>query len=82
MSKNIVFDHETGKWQGITVEYVKSLEKAYPDCDIIDILTNKMPKWLDANPKKAKKKNWKRFITNWLSRQQSRYDEIRFLNKG
>ena len=70
------------KWGGITVEQVKLWERAYPDVDVVDVLLNKMPPWLDANPQKAQKKNWKRFITNWLSRQQGRYDEIRVGRAG
>lgn len=31
-----------------------------------------MSEWLKANPTKAKKSNWLRFITNWLARQQDR----------
>jgi len=73
----ITFNFTTLKWENITVEQVQLWEKAYPDCDVIDILTKKMPSWLDANPAKAKKKNWKRFIVNWLSRQQDRYDQFK-----
>lgn len=31
-----------------------------------------MHSWLMANPKKAHKSNWERFITNWLARAQDR----------
>ena len=27
--------------------------------------------WVEANPKKAPKKNWKRFMTLWLARNQA-----------
>ena len=72
----INFDFESLKWEGISVDQVKFWEAAYPDCDVIDILTKKMTSWLDANPQKANKKNWKRFIVNWLSRQQERYSQF------
>lgn len=72
----ISFNFESMRWEGITVEQVKFWEEAYPDCDVVDILKKKMPVWLDANPQKAKKKNWKRFIVNWLSRQQDRYGQF------
>ncbi len=73
----ITFDFEKLRWENITVEQVKLWESAYPDCDVIDILTKKMIIWLDSNPQKAHKKNWKRFITNWLSRQQEGYDRFK-----
>lgn len=68
------------KWENITVDQVKFWEQAYPDVDVVDVLLKKIPPWLDANPQKARKKNWKRFIVNWLARQQNRYDEIRKLH--
>ena len=78
MSSNVVkisFNLTTMKWEGITVDMVKIWEHAYPDINVVDILTKRMPVWLDANPRKAKKKNWKRFITNWLSREQERHEQ-------
>lgn len=77
----IYFDFETMSWKGITVDMVKRWEKAYPDLDVVDILTNKMPIWLESNPEKAKKTRWKRFITNWLSKQQGEYDKIKFMGR-
>jgi hypothetical protein len=80
MSSNVVkisFNFDTMKWENITIDQVKFWENAYPSLDVIDILTKKMPAWLDANPEKAYKKNWKRFIVNWLSRQEDRYSQFR-----
>lgn len=65
------------KFEGITVEQVKFWEQNFVDCDVVDILTKRMPVWLDANPAKAHKKNWKRFIVNWLSSSQDRYDQFK-----
>ena len=74
----ITFNFETLRFENITVEYVKFLESAYPDVDVVEILTKRMPAWLDGNPEKAcKYKKWKRFIVNWLSRQQDRYRQFR-----
>lgn len=73
----IDFNFELMKWEGITIEQVKFWEQCYSDVDVIDILTKRMPAWLDANPKKAKKKNWKQFIVNWLSNQQDKYDNFK-----
>ena len=73
----ISFNFENLKFENITVDYVKFLENAYPDVDVVDILTKKIPVWLDANPAKAGQyKNWKRFIVNWLSRQQDKYSQF------
>ena len=72
----ITFDFAQMKWEGITVDQVKLWERAYPSLDIVDILLNKMPAWMDANPEKARKKNYKRFIVNWLSRQEDRYSQF------
>ena len=66
----INYNFDTREWENITVEQVKIWEDAFPDCDVVNILLKRMPVWLDANPRKARKKNWKRFIVNWLSSQQ------------
>lgn len=75
MKDNIIFNFETLKFEGITVENVKLWENAYPNVDVIDCILKRMPVWLDSNPTRAHKKNWKRFITGWLSRQEERYRE-------
>ena len=77
MQDEIKYNHETEKWEGITVEQIKKWEKAFSLVDVIDVLLYKMPVWLDANPRKAKKTQWKRFIVNWLSRQQSQYEQFK-----
>ncbi len=74
---NITFNFETMRFENITVELVRFWVSCYPNVDVIDALTKKMPAWLDANPEKAHKKKWKRFITNWLSRQDDRYSQFR-----
>ncbi len=74
----IRFNFETLKWENITIEQVKLWENAFPDCDVVDILTKKMVVWLDANVNgKGRKKNWKRFIVNWLSSQQGKYEQFK-----
>ena len=78
----IFFNFDTLCFENITVDQVKLWESAYPDVDVVDVVTKKIPVWLDANPEKAKHyKNWKKFLTNWLSRQQARYDEIRYMGR-
>jgi len=76
-SNKITFNFGTLKWEGITVDQVKLWESAYPDVDVVDVLLKKMPCWMDSNPRKAHKRNYKRFIVNWLSRQQDRYDQFK-----
>jgi len=79
LKSKISFNFDNLKWEGITIERVKLWESAFPDVDVVDVLTKRIPVWLDSNPQKAcKYKNWKRFIVGWLSRQQSRYDEIKY----
>jgi hypothetical protein len=64
------------KWENITIEMVKFWEECYPDVNVVDVLLKRMPPWLRANPEKAKKSKWERFIVNWLSREQSKYDSF------
>jgi hypothetical protein len=75
--EKIEFDFEKKEFKNITVSQVQFWENCYPDVDVVMCLTKKMPAWLNGNPQKAHKKNWKRFIVNWLSRQQERYEQFR-----
>lgn len=66
----INFDFVSGNWQNITENWKKELSETYPACNINQELL-KIKQWLLANPQK-KKKNYRRFINNWLSRCQDR----------
>lgn len=78
MANKISFNFDTKQFENITISQVKFWESAYPDCDVVDILTKKMPVWLYANRDgKGRKKKWERFIVNWLSRQQEKYDQFK-----
>ena len=68
---NIIFDAPSRKWEGIQASDMEAWKKAYPSCDLA-VEFAKMGEWLIANPKKAVKSNWRRFIVNWLSRSQDR----------
>jgi hypothetical protein len=70
----IKFNWQTMKWEGITVEQVKLWESLYPDADVVHEITISMVQWLDKvkGTKKANKRNWKKFIVNWLKRSQLR----------
>ena len=78
MPEKMYFDFEEKKFKNITISQVQFWESCYPDVDVIGHLTKKMPGWLDANADgKGKKKQWKIFIVNWLSRQQERYEQFK-----
>jgi len=64
----IVFSFESRQWEGISPQDKQAWVAAYPACDV-DLELLKMGQWLLANPQK-RKKNYRRFITNWLNRTQ------------
>lgn len=68
--KNILFDPATEKLGGVTETDKQTWKEAYPACNITTEL-KRMEVWLVANPTK-RKKNYRRFITNWLARNQER----------
>ena len=76
--KNTLADAEThdiswssaGGWQNISADDIKQWEVAYPNANVAQQI-EAMNQWLISNPSKAKKKLWRKFITNWLARQQT-----------
>jgi hypothetical protein len=58
-------------WQGITDADRQEWRLAYPACDLAGELA-KATSWLKANPAKAHKSNWRRFLVSWLTRSQDR----------
>ena len=66
----IIFNFKHRKWEEITIEDKSGWLAAYPACDI-DLELYKMREWLLANPDK-RKKNYRRFIVNWLTRTQDK----------
>ena len=66
---SLLFSLSSLSWEGIVDKDRSAWSKAYPACDI-DAELLKMAEWIKANPKKGVKSNWRRFITNWLSRSQ------------
>lgn len=66
----------TDGWAGISEKDQSAWKEAYPACDIKRQLAS-MNQWLLSNPSKAKKKQWRRFITNWLNRTQERGGDIK-----
>ncbi len=66
----ITFNEEKEKFEGITEKDIVRWKETYLACDI-DHELKKMIDWLINNPKQ-RKKNYGRFISNWLSRAQDR----------
>lgn len=62
-------DFEKRKWINITPEMVENWKKSYPKVDVIAELRASF-QWADDNKDKpkGKKKDWKRFVSRWLSR--------------
>jgi hypothetical protein len=67
---SIAWTPETN-WQGISETDRAAWATAYPACDL-DAQLERANQWLLANPAKAKKSAWRRFITTWLGRAQER----------
>jgi hypothetical protein len=60
-----------GSFKGITSKDYDAWELAYP-ATVIDQELEKANQWLLGNPAKAKKKQWRKFVTGWLARSQER----------
>jgi len=69
----IKFNFKEKNWQGILDEDLERWKKAYPNVDINHHL-EKMKVWIITNPRKGRKKNYARFINNWLSDEQEKFD--------
>lgn len=54
---------------------------AYPACDL-DRQLAAMHQWLLSNPRKARKSNWRRFVTTWLKSSQDRGGDIASTRPG
>jgi len=63
------------KWLGISDEDWKDWKEAYPAVNLQRQLSE-MHQWLLANPAKARKSQWRRFITNWFKRNQERGGDL------
>jgi predicted transcriptional regulator len=59
-----------GGWQNISADDIKQWDAAYPNANVTQQI-EAMNQWLISNPSKAKKKLWRKFVTNWLARQQT-----------
>jgi len=68
--KKINYNFDSRKWENITEEDVKLWKETYPACDAKEELL-RMGDWLISNPTK-RKSNYRKFISNWLSRSQDK----------
>ena len=62
----IIFNNRTFKFENIPKEKIEKWKEAFLNCSV-DIELKKMEAWLAANPERLKK-NYEKFIVNWLSR--------------
>ena len=62
------------RWQGLTVEQIQLWETLYDGVDVVQVLKQDIPQWLDKwkGTKKVRKVRWDRFICNWLKRAHQR----------
>jgi len=68
---NAVSWSDSDGWHGISDSDRKTSAEAYPAC-VVDIELVRASEWLKANPTRAKKSNWRRFLVSWLTRSQDR----------
>ena len=69
--RNAVCWSDSEGWSGITQDDRKSWGEAYPAC-VLDIELLRASEWLKANPTRAHKSNWRRFLVSWLTRSQDK----------
>lgn len=70
-----IYWHAPDGFTGITDTDRQGWGEAFPAVNITRQLAA-MGEWLKANPAKAKKSNWRKFITSWLSREQDKGGDI------
>ena len=64
-----------GEWRHIPDHLMATWKKAYPAIDVQAELA-KAAAWIISNPRN-RKKNYSRYLTNWLSREQDRAPRVR-----
>lgn len=66
----VSWDFESG-WGGITAADRKTWAEGFPAV-VLDVELIRASEWLKANPTRAHKSNWRRFLVSWLTRSQDR----------
>ncbi len=69
-------------WQGISDADGEAWKRAYPAVVDLDGAMARASEWLRANPSRAKKSNWRRFLTSWLAREQECGGDLRYTGGG
>lgn len=69
-AKKITWNKDQGRFEGITPEIIADWKEAFPAVNL-GVQLARADEWLKANPKKLKK-NYYRFLVNWLGRSQER----------
>ncbi len=64
-------------WQGITDADREAWRSAYPAVRDLDAQLARIAEWLKSNPSRAKKTRWRKFLTDWLAREQDRGGDLR-----
>lgn len=67
------FSHVTKKFEHIKQQDYEQWKLAYPHVDLRREIA-KAEEWLKSNPSKARKKNWRKFLTTWLDRTNDRLE--------
>ena len=62
----ITFNEKTFRFENIPKEKIEKWKEVFPNCNV-EVELKRMETWLVANPKKHKK-NYEKFIVNWLGR--------------
>jgi hypothetical protein len=75
--RKITFNNETLKFENIKKEMLDKWIEAYPNCNV-SLELKKMEAWLAANPDRLKK-NYEKFIVNWLARAKGEKANERYI---
>jgi|GEM_PF-2623120 len=63
----LTFSFQSMRFEGISEDDQKNWKLIYPHIDLLVEIT-KACQWLQANPSKSRKKNWRKFLTGWFAR--------------
>lgn len=64
---DFIFSHEKRVYEGITPEDLATWKALYTSVDVAREISASI-QWLLANPSKARKTNWRKFLVGWLGR--------------
>jgi hypothetical protein len=67
----IEYNWEEFAWDNIGDDIFGRWQTSYPAVNVIEQL-KRAARWVEANPAKGRKKDYKRFLTNWLAKSQEK----------